>query len=119
MLKDIVVLEINSKKGVIGQIEVETPSEFMLANYTEQILNCHVFNEFIDNIFDITIEELSKEFDEKINSVYVTFINEYDEFVCSIVIDKLNPKKKRYRVGVLDWQSSEYVFKYEENVNDI
>ena len=112
MLKNIVVLEINGKKDVLGHVEVETPSEFMFASETEQILNCHVFEDFIDGMFALTIEEFIHEFDKKINNVYINFINEDDKFVCSIIIDKFKPKRKTYRMRLIDWQASGFTFKY-------
>ena len=121
MLKDIIVLELNSKKGVLGQVELKTPNEFMFANETEQILNCHVFEDFIDGMFAMTIEELAYDFDKKIDNVFITFINENDEFVCSVIIDRFKPKKMTYRMRLQDWQSSEYTFKYVgrgNNLND-
>ena len=115
MLKDSVILEVNGKKDMLRQIEVETPSEFIFANNTKQILNCHIFAEFIDVVFELITDELAHEFDEKINNVYTTFIDEDDEFVCSVIIDKLKPKKQTYRIKVTDWQSSGYRLKYVEN----
>lgn len=112
MLKNIVVLEVNGKRGMLGQVEIPTPSAFMFANNTEQILNCHMFDEFIYGVFELTINEFVHEVNEKINNVYITFINEYNEFVCSIIIDKLNAKRHTYRVRLNDWQSSGYTFKY-------
>lgn len=118
MLKNIIVLEINSKKDMLRQIEIETPSEFMFANNTKQILNCHIFEGFIDSVFELITKELAQKFDEKIKNVYTTFIDEYDEFVCSVIIDKLNTKRQTYRVKVIDWQSSGRVFKYIDNEDD-
>lgn len=112
MLKNIVVLEINGKKDVLGHVEVETPSEFMFASETEQILNCHIFEDFIDRIFTLTTEEFMHEFDKKIDNVYITFIDEDDAFVCSVVIDKFNLKKQTYRIRFTDWQSTGHTFKY-------
>ncbi len=112
MLKDIIMLEVNGKKNVLGQVEIETPSEFMFSTITEQILNCHIFEEFIDEIFIFTIEHLTSEFEEKIKNVYITFIGDDDEFICSIVIDRFKPKKEMYRMRVVDWQATGKVFKY-------
>lgn len=112
MLKNTVMLEVNGKKDVLGQVEIETPSEFMFSTVTEQILNCHIFEEFIDEVFIFTIEHLVHEFEEKIKNVYITFIDKDDEFVCSIVIDRFKPKKEMYRMRVIDWQATGKVFKY-------
>ena len=123
MLKNIIMLEVNGKKNMLGQVELETPSEFMFATITEQILNCHIFDEYIDEIFMYTIEHLTREFEEKIKNVYITFIGDDDELICSIIIDKFKPKKEMYRMKVLDWQASDKVFKYvypeDENYNDL
>lgn len=112
MLKNTIMLEFNSKKDVLGQIELKTPSEFMFASNTEQIINCSIFEDFIDDMFTLITEEFVCEFGEKIDNVYVTFMSEDGTFICSIVIDKLNPKKQRYRTRTVDWQSSGYTFKY-------
>ena len=111
-MKDIIVLEINSKKEVLGQIEIDTPSQFLLVNSIEPVLNNRILVDFIDEIFMLTVEELANEVDGKIDNVYITFIDDNDEFVCSIVIDKLNHKKKTYRMKVIDWESTGYTFKY-------
>ena len=111
-MKDIIVLEINSKKEVLGQIEIDAPSEFLLVNSIEPILNNRILDDFIDEIFMLTVEELANEVDGKIDNVYITFIDDNDEFVCSIVIDKLNRKKMAYRKKVIDWKSTGYTFKY-------
>ena len=111
-MKDIIVLEINSKKEVLGQIEIDTPSQFLLVNSIEPVLNNRILDDFIDEIFMLTVEELANEVDGKIDNVYITFIDDNDEFVCSIVIDKLNRKKMTYRKKVIDWKSTGYTFKY-------
>lgn len=118
MLKNTIMLEFNSKKDVLGQIELKTPSEFMSASNTEQIVNCSIFEAFIDDMFALITEEFVYEFREKIGNVCVTFMGEDGTFICSIVIDKLNPKRQRYRTRVVDWQSSDYTFKYENDGYD-
>lgn len=117
MLKSIIVLEINGKKETLGNVEIETPKEFLLANNTEQILNCHIFDDFIDDVFIITTEEIANEMDKKIDNVYITFVNDKGEFVCSIVLDKFKPKRGIYRRQVIDWQSKGCIFKYAEDVD--
>ena len=111
-MKNIVVLEINSKKEVLRQVEIDTPSQFLLVNSIEPVLNNHMLNDFIDEIFILTIEDFANEIDGKIDNVYITFIDDNDQFVCSIVIDKLNRKKMTYRMKVIDWKSTGYTFKY-------
>ena len=111
-MKDVVVLEINGKKEVLGQIEMDTPSQFLLVNSTEPVLNNCALDNFIDEIFVLTVEEFANEVNGKIDNVYITFIDDNDEFVCSIVIDKLNHKKMTYRMKVIDWKSTGYTFKY-------
>lgn len=119
MLKNVVVLEANDKEDVLCQVEIHTPREFMFASTTEQILNCKIFEEFIDEAFMYTISELRhicmRKYNKKINNVYITFIDNDDKFVCSIVIDKLNPKRYTYRMKVTDWQSTGCIFKYKNN----
>lgn len=118
-MKNIIMLEINSKKELLGQIEIDTPSQFLLVNSIEPVLNNRILNEFIDEIFMLIIEEFANEVDGKIDNVYITFIDDNDEFVCSIVIDKLNRKKMTYRMKVIDWKATGYTFKYaEEQVGD-
>lgn len=106
------MLEINSKKELLGQIEIDTPSQFLLVNSIEPVLNNRILDEFIDEIFMLTVEEFANEVDGKIDNVYITFIDDNDIFVCSIVIDKLNRKKRTYRKKVIDWKSTGYTFKY-------
>lgn len=118
MLKNTIMLEFNSKKDVLGQIKLKTPSEFMFANNTEQIVNCSIFEDFIDDMFTLITEEFVYKFKEKIVNAYVTFMGENGMFVCSIVIDRLNPKKQRYRTRVVDWQSSGCTFKYKDDSYD-
>lgn len=115
MLKNTIMLEFNSKKDVLGQIELKTPSEFMFASNTEQIVNCSIFEDFIDDMFALITEEFVYEFREKISNVYVTFMSEDGMFICSVVIDKLKPKKQRYRTRIVNWQSSGCTFKYADD----
>lgn len=117
-MKDIVVLEINSKKDTLGQIEINTPTQFLLVNSIEPILNNRVFDEFTDQIFDLVTNELADELDKKIDNVYVTFIDDRDEFICSVVLDKLRPKRGSYRIRVIDWKSNGYTFKYLDEEED-
>lgn len=119
-MKDIAVLEINSKKTLfrkaetLGNVEVQVPNEFLLINNTDSILNNKIFKDYIDYIFMLITEEFMQKFDKKIDNVYVTFLNDDNEFICSIVIDKINVKNQAYRIGVMDWQASDYIFKYSE-----
>lgn len=106
------MLEINSKKECLGNMKIDTPNEFLLINNMESILNNRIFEEFIDEVFWLTINELAHEVDEKINNVYITFINNDEKFICSIVIDKFKPKRGTYRMRVIDWQTSGCIFKY-------
>ena len=118
-MKDIITLEINSKKDVLCNIDVRTPSEFLLIKEnTESIINNRIFEEFIDGMFMLVTEEVQPNFKEKIDNVYITFINRNDEFICSIVLNKLNKKKGTYRIGVTDWQASGYIFKYADTVTE-
>lgn len=117
MLKNIVVIEANNKDDVLCQVEIHTPSEFMFASTTEQILNCSIFDDFIDEVFLYATSELRdecmREHGKKIQSVYVTFINnEDDSFICSIILDRMKPKRGTYRVSVNDWQATGCTLKY-------
>lgn len=113
-MKDIMVLEINSKKETLGNIEINTPNEFLLVNSIEPILNNRIFYDFLDDIFMFIVNEIAYEFDKKIDNVYATFVDDNDEFVCSIVLDKLNAKRGTYRSKVIDWKANGYIFKYAE-----
>ena len=117
-MKDIIVLEINGKKDTLGSVEINTPSEYLLVNSIEPILNNRIFDEFIDEIFFLITEEIANEFDEKIDNVYVTFLDNNNEFVCSIVLDKLKPQKGTYRRKVIDWKANGYTFKYLDEEED-
>ena len=116
-MKDYIVLEINGKKEALGSVTIQTPNEYLLVNSTEPILNNRIFEEFIDKIFWLTVNELVHEVDKKIDNVYITFLDDYEEFICSIVIDKFKPKRRMYRTKVVDWQGSGYIFKYVEDTN--
>lgn len=114
-MKDYIVLEINGKKETLGCFTIETPKEYLFVDNTEEILNHCIFEEFIDEIFWLTVNELVQEVDKKINNVYINFLNNDDELVCSIVIDKFKPKRGIYRMRAIDWQASGYTFKYTED----
>lgn len=114
-MKDYIVLEINGKKERLGNIVIDTPNEYLLANNTESILNNRIFEEFIDETFWFTVNELVHEFDKKIDNVFITFLDNNDAFVCSIVIDKFKPKRGTYRMRVMDWKATGYTFKFVEN----
>lgn len=115
-MKNIIELEFNGKKtSPLGRATVDTPGEFMLVEETtEAILNSRVLQEFMDDMFVLTVEEAQRDFAEKIDNTYVTFISSNDEIICSLILDKMKPKKGTYRARVTDWQSSGYVFKYVE-----
>lgn len=117
-MKDYIVLEINGKKCTLGSIEIDTPNEFLLINSIEPILNNRIFDDFIDKIFFLTVNELAYEIDEKIDNVYITFLNDDEEFVCSVIIDKFKPKRSTYRMRVIDWKASGYTFKFAEEESE-
>ena len=116
-MKDYIVLEINGKKKCLSHITIETPNEYLLVDNTQAILNNRIFEEFIDGIFWFTINELVHEVDEKINNVFITFLNNDGEFICSVIIDKFKPKRGIYRMKVFDWKATDYIFKYVEDTN--
>lgn len=115
-MKDYIVLEVNGKKETLGCFTIETPKEYLFADDTDYIVNHRIFDEFTDGIFWLTVNELVYEVDKKINNVFINFLNHNEELVCSIVIDKLKPKRRTYRVKVIDWEASGYTFKYTEDV---
>lgn len=120
-MKDIIILEINGKKNALGNIEINTPSEFMfLQETTEAIVNSRIFDDFVSDMFGFITEEIQLDFDEKIDNVYITFIGNDDVFICSVVLDKINKRRGTYRVGITDWQASGYKFKYatEDEINE-
>lgn len=118
-MKDYIVLEINGKKETLGSIAIDTPNEYLLANNIKAILNNHIFEEFIDGIFWFTVNELTHEFDKKIDNVFITFLDDYGAFICSIVIDKFKPKRGVYRMKVVDWKENGYIFKFVEDDLDV
>lgn len=118
-MKDYIVLEINGKKECLGNITIETPNEFFFINSIEPLLNNRIFEEFIDEIFWLTVNELVHEVDKKIDNVYVTFLNDDEEFICSIVIDKFKPKRGTYRMRVIDWRASGHIFKFATEESEI
>ena len=112
-------LEINGKKDLLGSLDIPTPKEFLLIpENTTDIVENRIFNDFIDETFMFVTEVLSKKFKEKIDNVYVTFINDKNVFICSAVIDKMNAKNGTYRLGITDWQGSGYVFKYADDCDE-
>ena len=118
-MKDYIVLEINGKKETLGNLTIDTPNEYLLADNIKAILNNRIFDEFIDGIFWFTVNELAHEFDKKIDNVLITFLDDNEEFVCSIVIDKFKPKRGIYRMRAFDWKASGYTFKFvEDNLDD-
>ena len=117
-MKNYIVLEVNGKKETLGCFTIETPNEYLLVNSIEPILNNGIFEEFIDGIFWLTVNELVHEVDKKINNVYINFLNDDEELICSIVIDKFKPKRAVYRMKVIDWQASDYTFKYTEDTEN-
>lgn len=119
-MKDYIVLEINGKKECLGNVTIDTPNEYLLANNTESILNNRIFEEFIDKIFWLTVNELVYEFDKKIDNVFIAFLDNNDTLTCSIVIDKFKPKKGTYRMRVMDWKMSGYTFKFvKDDLDDL
>lgn len=98
---------------------IYTPNEYLLVNNIESILNNRIFEEFVDKIFWLTVNEFTHEVDKKIDNVCITFIDNYDEFIGSIVIDKFKPKRGTYRMKVIDWKASGYRFKYVIDDEDI
>ena len=114
-MKDYIVLEVNGKKECLGNVTIDTPNEYLLANNIESILNNRIFEEFIDKIFWLTVNDFSHEFDKKIDNVFITFLDNNEEFICSIVIDKFKPRKGIYRMKVIDWKLNGYTFKYVGN----
>lgn len=117
-MKDYIVLEVNAKKETLGSFTIETPNEYLLVNSIEPILNNRIFKEFIDEIFWLTVNELVYEVDKKIDNVYITFLDDYEEFICSVVIDKFKPKRGTYRMRVLDWKASGYTLKFVEDTEN-
>ncbi len=113
-MKDFIVLEVNNKKECLGNITINTPNEFLLVNSAEPVLNNRIFDAFVDELFLFITQELANEFDKKIDNVYTTLIDDNDNFVLSIVLDKFKPKKGVYRMRIIDWESSGYTFKYAE-----
>ena len=116
-MKDYIVLEINGKKETLGNIAICTPNEYLLVTNIESILNHRIFEELIDEIFWLTVNELAHEFDKKIDNVYITFLNDDEEFICSIVIDKFKPKRGTYRMRVIDWRANGHIFKFVDEVD--
>lgn len=120
-MKDYIVLEINGKKECLGNVTIDTPNEYLLVNSIEPILNNRIFDGFIDEIFWLTVNDFAHEVDKKIDNVYITFLDNNEEFVCSIVIDKFKPRRGIYRMRVIDWKASGYTFKFasDDDLSDI
>lgn len=118
-MKNIIVLEVNGKKKCLGNITIDTPNEFLLVNSAEPVLNNRIFESFVDSLFYLITEKLVNEFDEKIDNVYATFMDNDGVFVLSVVLDKLKPKKGTYRIRIIDWQASGYTFKYVEDESEV
>ena len=111
-MKDYVVLEVNGKKDVLGEYTVPTPNEFLLINDTTPILNNRLFEEFVDAVFWLTMNEITHDVGKKIRNVYITFLNDDEELICSIVIDRFRPRRGKYRMRLLDWQAKGLRLKY-------
>ena len=113
-MKNYIVLEVNGRKETLGQFTINTPNEYLLVNNMESILNSHIFEEFIDEIFLVVVNEISHQVDKKINNVYIAFINDNEEFICFVVIDKLKPKRGTYRTRVIDLHKSGYIVQFDD-----
>ena len=111
-MKSYVILEINSKKETLGNVEIKTPNQLIFSNSTEAIVNNRIFSNFIDEIFTLTITELQNDYDKKIHNVYVTFIGNNNTAICSFVLDRLRPRRKLYRLGMIDWESNGYKLEF-------
>lgn len=119
-MKDYIVLEINGKKECLGIFTINTPNEYLLVNNIESIVNNRIFEEFIDKVFLIVVNKLVYEVNKKINNVYITFLNDDKELICSIVIDKFRPRKNTYRMRAIDWQVGDYTLQYiEDDLDDV
>lgn len=118
-MKSKIILEINSKKKTLGYVEIPTPSTYILCNNTEAVKNNRIFDDFMDDIFGLTVNELQNDYSEKIDNVYVTFFGNNDVSVCSFVLDKLKPKKSTYRLKTIDWQSMGRGFKYIKKEDEV
>lgn len=118
-MKNKIILEINSKKKTLGYVEIPTPSPYIFCNNTEAVKNNRIFDDFMDDIFGLTVNELQNDYDEKIDNVYVTFFGSNDVSVCSFVLDKLKPKKYTYRLKTIDWQSMGRGFKYVKKEDEV
>ena len=118
-MRDIISLEINGKKDTLWNCEISTPNEFLLIpETTSAIVENRIFNDFINETFMFVTEVLSKRIKEKIDNVYVTFMNNENVFICSAVIDKFNVKNGTYRLKIQDWQATGYTFKYADDCNE-
>lgn len=111
-MKDTIVLEINGKRDKLGYVEIDTPNELLLSNNIDAIVNNRIFEEFIDGAFFFVVEDLAKEYDKKIKNVFITFVDNNDEFICSVMLDKLKPKRCTYRMKIIDWKANGYTFKF-------
>lgn len=118
-MRDVISLEINGKKDTLWNYDLPTPKELLLIpENTSDIVGNRIFNDFIDETFMFVTEVLSKRFKEKIDNVYVTFMNNENVFICSAVIDKFNTKKGTYRLRIQDWQATGYTFKYVDDCDE-
>lgn len=118
-MRNIVVLEINGKKDILWNDELPTPKEFLLIpETTTAIVENNIFNDFIDETFMFVTEILQKSIKEKIDNVYITFMNNENIFICSVIIDKFNVKNGTYRLSIQDWQATGYTFKYADDCEE-
>lgn len=114
-MKDYIILEINSRRKALEYIQIPTPSPYILCNNMEAIMNNRIFDEFMDDVFALTIDELQNDYKKKITNVYVTFFDNHDVSVCSFVLYRLNPKKRTYKLKKIDWVSIGKRFKFVKN----
>lgn len=111
-MKDYIILEINSKKETLDFIQIATPTPYILCNNMEAVMNNRIFDEFMDEIFSLAVDELQNDYDKKINNIYVTFFDKNEVSVCSFVLSKLKPKKRTYKLKAIDWETEGRKFKY-------
>lgn len=119
-MKKYVGIEINGSHGTLGGTELPIPHEFLLIEETTEAINANrAFYPFMEVVYDLIVNVWSYEFKEKIKNVYVTFLDNQSEFICSAVIDKINKRRGTYTVGIIDWAGSGYTFKYADDCDDL
>ena len=126
-MKNIVFAEITNSEGVVvDNIGFDVPRKLLKFNHVDDLAANEDVFEFLD---DIIYEIVYGYFDgaqdlDIIYEIYITFVNDDKNFICSFKLTEIgeffNEDKDKYylnyKIGIVDWENSGYIFRYADNV---